>query len=166
MKKEKLNHSRWLTQGAVIAALYVVFTMAANTVGLANMAVQIRFSEALTILPVFTPAAIPGLFVGCLLSNLLTGALPYDVLFGSLATLAGALGTYGLRNHKRIAWIPPVIANTIVVPLLLSYVYEIPGSIGYFVLTVGAGELISCGILGTALMLLIKRRVKFLFYTD
>lgn len=148
----------------MIAALYVVFTLIANAAGLASMAIQIRFSEALTILPVFTPAAVPGLFVGCLISNLLTGAQPLDIIFGSLATLAGAVGTYALgKNHKRIAWIPPVLANIIVVPLLLYYVYGIPGSLGYFVLTVGIGELISCGVLGMGLMKVLERRGKLLF---
>ena len=155
-----MNHSHYLTQGAVIAALYVILTLIANAAGLANMVIQVRISEALTILPVFSPAAIPGLFVGCLISNLLTGALPLDILFGSLATLAGAIGTYRLREKRKTAWLPPVIANTIVVPLLLSYVYGIPGSIGYFALTVGIGEVISCGILGVVLMRALERYAK------
>ena len=77
--------------GGVIAALYVVLTVIANALGLASGAIQVRFSEALTILPVFTPAAIPGLTVGCVLANLITGCAPWDVVFGSLATLIGAL---------------------------------------------------------------------------
>ena len=89
-----------LVQAAMIAALYVVLTFAANALGLANYVVQIRFSEALTILPFFTPAAIPGLFVGCMLSNILTGCMPLDIVFGSLATLIGAFGTYALRKNK------------------------------------------------------------------
>jgi len=82
-----MKHSKLalLTQGALIAALYTALTYLANALGLANGAVQVRFSEALTILPVFTPAAVPGLFVGCLLANLLTGAAIWDILFGSLA---------------------------------------------------------------------------------
>ena len=91
----------YLVHAAVIAALYVVLTLLANALGLANYAIQVRFSEALTILPFFTPAAIPGLFVGCILSNLLTGCMPLDVVFGSLATLAGALGTYFLSSPLR-----------------------------------------------------------------
>ena len=73
MEKKTKNTTLYLTQGAMIAALYVVLTMIANAFGLASMAIQVRFSEALTILPYFTPAAIPGLFAGCLLSNLMTG---------------------------------------------------------------------------------------------
>lgn len=158
MIRKTNDASHLITQGAVIAALYVCLTMLANAAGLAGMAIQLRFSEALTILPVFTAAAIPGLFIGCLISNLLMGALPLDVVFGSLATLAGAVGTYGLRKHRNLAWLPPVLANTLVVPPLLAYVYQIPGSIWYFALTVGAGELISCGILGTALLKALEKR--------
>ena len=82
-----MKHKRLalLTQGALIAALYTALTYLINYFGLANGAIQVRISEALTILPVFTPAAIPGLFIGCLLSNLLTGAAIWDIVFGSLA---------------------------------------------------------------------------------
>ena len=90
----------FLTQAAVIAAIYVVLTIFISAFNLASGAIQVRISEALTILPFFTPAAIPGLAIGCLLSNLLTGAAVYDVVFGSLATLLGAVGTYLLRKHK------------------------------------------------------------------
>ena len=141
-----------ITVGAMTAALYVVLTLVANAFGLANYAIQIRFSEALTILPYFTPAAIPGLFVGCILSNLITGCMPLDVLFGSLATLLGALGTYSLRKCKWAAPVPPIIANTIIVPFVLAYVYHFEGSIPYFMVTVGIGEIISCGVLGMILL--------------
>ena len=157
MERKTKNSSLYLTQGAMIAALYVVLTLIANAFGLASMAIQVRFSEALTILPVFTPAAIPGLFTGCLLSNLITGAMPLDVIFGSLATLAGALGTYALRRYKWLAPLPPIVANVIVVPPLLAYVYQLPGSIGYFALTVGIGEIISCGLLGMILFFALNR---------
>ena len=94
----KTSKVLFTVQAAVIAALYVVLTVLANSIGLASSAIQIRFSEALTILPFFTPAAIPGLFVGCILSNLLTGCVLLDVIFGSLATLIGAVGTYLIRR--------------------------------------------------------------------
>lgn len=150
-----------LTQAAMIAALYVVLTLFANMLGLANYAVQVRFSEALTVLAYFTPAAIPGLWVGCVLSNLLTGCMPLDVVFGSLATLLGALGTYALRKYKWAAPLPPIVANTLIVPFILAYVYQFEGSIPYFMLTVGAGEVISCGILGMILLgILNKNRDK------
>ena len=115
----------YLVHGAVIAALYVVLTMLANALGLANYAIQVRFSEALTILPVFTPAAIPGLFLGCIISNTMTGCMLLDIIFGSLATLIGAFGTYLLRDkNKWLAPLPPIIANTIIVPFVLYYVNQ------------------------------------------
>ncbi|MDE5748927.1 MAG: QueT transporter family protein, partial [Acetatifactor sp.] len=106
----KNSKALFVAQAALIAALYVVLTLLANSLGLANYAIQLRFSEALTILPFFTPAAIPGLFLGCLISNLLTGAIVWDVVFGSIATLAGAIGTYMLRRCKWMAPVPPVVA--------------------------------------------------------
>ena len=87
---------------AIITALYVILTYLASAFGLASYAVQVRFSEALTILPLFTPAAIPGLFAGCILANILTGSAMWDVIFGSLATFLGALGTYFFKKHKTV----------------------------------------------------------------
>ncbi len=154
----------FIVHAAVIAALYVVLTLLTNALGLANYAIQIRFSEALTILPFFTPAAIPGLFVGCMLSNLLTGCMPLDVIFGSIATLLGALGTYYLRKFpKWLAPICPIITNTLIIPLVLSYVYEFKGSIPYFMVTVCVGELISCGVLGMILWNVLLQYRKQLF---
>ncbi|MBR1478744.1 MAG: QueT transporter family protein [Lachnospiraceae bacterium] len=154
----------FIAQGAVIAALYVVLTLAANAFGLANYAIQVRFSEALTILPAFMPAAIPGLFIGCIISNTLTGAMLPDIIFGSLATLIGAVGTRFLsRISKWLSPVPPIIANMVIVPPILYYVYQIPGSIPFFVLTVGLGEVISCGILGMILYHAIEKRKDRLF---
>lgn len=164
MKEQNKNtYVLSMVQAAMIAAIYVVLTFVANAFGLANYVVQVRFSEALTILPYFTPAAIPGLFVGCILSNILTGCLPLDVVFGSLATLIGACGTYALRKHKWLAPLPPIVANTIVVPFVLAYVYQFEGSIPYFMLTVGAGEVISCGILGMILLFALDKYAKRIF---
>ena len=137
--------------GGMIAALYVVLTMAAAALGLASGAIQVRLSEALTILPVFTAAAIPGLTVGCVLANLITGCAAWDVVFGSLATLLGAVGTRMLKNKPLLAWIPPVVSNAAIVPVVLMKVYGVPDAWWYLVLTVGAGEVIACGILGLLL---------------
>lgn len=168
----------YIAHAAIIAALYVVLTEAAAALGLASSAIQIRFSEALTILPVFTPAAIPGLFVGCILANLLTGCVPLDVLFGSIATLLGACGTYSLTHLKKtdntslsllkpwqkwLAPLPPIMANTLIVPFVLAYVYQIEGTIPYFMLTVGIGEVISCGILGLLLLQVLSHYRRHLF---
>ncbi len=154
--------TKYITQAAAIAALYVVLTMLANALGLASNAIQVRFSEALTILPFFTNAAVPGLFVGCLLSNILCGGVIWDIIFGSVATLLGALGTYAIRKKlpDLCAAIPPIIANTLIIPFVLVYAYGPEGGITdgipFLMLTVGAGEVISCGILGTALLKLLK----------
>lgn len=150
----------FVSQGAIIAALYVVLTMLANALGLANYPVQLRFSEALTVLPLFTGAAIPGLFVGCLISNILSGAVIWDVIFGSLATLIGAIGTYLLRRYKLLPLLPPIISNTLIVPFVLAYGYGIEGTIPFFMLTVGLGEAISCGVLGYLLMLVLRKNGK------
>lgn len=157
---KKIN---FLTQAAMIAALYVVLTLAINAFGLASGAIQVRVSEALTILPYFTPAAIPGLFIGCLLSNTITGCALFDIIFGSIATLLGAVGTYLLRRHKWLAPVPPIIANTIIVPFVLSYVYGTPGTIPYLMLTVGIGEVISCGVLGMVLLFALNKYRTTLF---
>ncbi|MCI8962249.1 MAG: QueT transporter family protein [Eubacterium sp.] len=160
MKNKKIMY---LSQAAMIAALYVVLTLLANALGLANYAIQVRFSEALTILPFFTPAAIPGLTIGCLLSNIFTGCAPLDVLFGTLATLIGALGTYALRRFEWLAPLPPILANTIIVPWVLRFAYDIPDAIPYLMATVGAGELISCGLIGMLLLRSLKQIRKNIF---
>ena len=146
-----------LTMGGAIAALYVVLTMLAQAFGLASGAIQVRLSEALTILPVFTAAAVPGLTVGCVLANLMTGCAAWDVVFGSVATLLGAICTRLLRNKPMIAWIPPVISNAVIVPIVLQQVYGVPDSFWYLMLTVGAGEVIACGILGLLLYKALKK---------
>ena len=146
-----------ITFGGVIAALYVVLTLVANAFGLASGAIQVRISEALTILPVFTAAAIPGLTVGCVLANIITGCLPWDIVFGSLATLIGAVGTRMLKKRPMLAWIPPVVSNAVIVPIILIRVYGVPDAWWYLVLTVGAGEVISCGVLGLLLYHSAKR---------
>lgn len=151
------RNTKFLVQAAIIAALYVVLTYLATMLGLSSGAIQVRFSEALTVLPAFTPAAIPGLLIGCFLSNILAGCVFWDVVFGSLATLLGALGTYALKRYVRLAPIPPILANTLIIPFVLRFAYGIPASIGYFALTVGIGELISCGIFGSALTVALKK---------
>lgn len=160
MKNQK--KIRNIAVSAVIAALYVVLTYLANLLGLASGVIQVRLSEILTVMPVFTPAAIPGLFIGCLIANILTGCALWDVVFGSLATLIGAVGTYLLRKYNSLAVIPPVLANAIIVPLVLIFVYSLEGSYWYFFLTVGVGEVISCGVFGTILLKSLKKYNNFL----
>ena len=135
-----------IVKAGIIAAIYVCLTYIGAP--FASGVVQVRLSEALCVLPVFTPYAIPGVFVGCIIANLLTGAVVWDIVFGSLATLIGALGTYFLRKNRLLALLPPIIANMIIVPFVLSYAYHIEGAIWWFMVTVGAGEVVSVGILG------------------
>ena len=141
----------YLTQGAMIAALYVLLTYAASLLGLASGVIQFRLSEMLCILACFTPAAIPGLYVGCLLANILTGAVVWDILFGPVATLVGALGTWLLRRNPYLAVLPPIAANVVIVPMVLKYAYMAEDAIPYLMLTVGVGEVVTCGVLGILL---------------
>ena len=150
--------SKKLTHTAAISALYIVLTLVANAFGLANGIIQVRLSEALTVLPAFSAAAVPGLFIGCLLSNIICGSLLPDIVFGSLATLLGALGTRYLSKSKYTAPIYPIIANTVIIPPILKYVYNFEGAVWYFALTVGIGEIISCGIFVILLYSALKIR--------
>ena len=148
----KKNQTLFLTQAAMIATIYVVLTGLAAGFDLANGAIQVRFSEALTVLPFFTPAAVPGLTIGCLLSNILFSGNIFDIIFGTLATLLGAVGTRMLRKSRWLCSIPPIISNALIIPPVLTFAYHIPGGIPFQMLTVGAGEVICCLIFGQILI--------------
>jgi len=158
MKSKKLV---FICQAAVIAALYVVLTYVFSAV--ASGVIQVRVSEALTILPAFTPAAIPGLVIGCLLSNTLTGCVLLDIIFGSVATLIGALGSYALRRHTWLVPIPPIVSNMIIVPFVLRFAYGATDAFPFMIATVGAGEIISCYLLGMILYGALKKMNHTLF---
>ena len=154
-----MNKTNYIVQGALIAALYVILTFSSNLFGLASGIIQIRLSEALTILPIFIPAAVPGLFVGCLIANILTGCALFDIILGALATLIGAYGTLLIGRHMShsrlgnyLASVPPILVNTIAIPPILAIVYNFEGSIVYFAVTIFIGELVSAGILGQLLL--------------
>lgn len=162
MQNKKLQLT---VQGALIAALYVTLTLAFAPFSFSE--IQVRISEALTILPVFSPAAVPGLFIGCLLANTLGGAALPDIIFGSIATLLGAIGTRALKEaHPFLAPVPPIIANTLIVPFVLRYAYGIPAPIPFMMLTVGIGEVISCGVLGLVLYYALRTRRNAIFNQD
>ena len=150
MKNQK---TLFVARAALIAALYVAFAVLLPS----NGVIQLRVAEALTVLPVFTPAAVPGLFIGCIIGNILSGCVIWDVVFGSLATLIGALRTYFLRSHRFLSLIPPIAANTVIVPFVLAYAYGAEGTIPFFMLTVGIGELLSCGVLGFLLRTVLEK---------
>ena len=152
------HRTRYLTHAALIAALYVALTMLVHLFGLDSGAIQLRLSEALTVLPFFSAAAVPGLTVGCLLANLTVGGAPWDVAFGTLATLLGALGTRALRHRSPyLAALPPIAANTVIIPWVIRLVYGDMTPIAWLFLTVGLGELISAGLCGTVLLLALRR---------
>ncbi|MDO4313799.1 MAG: QueT transporter family protein [Eubacteriales bacterium] len=160
----KNKNVTFLTQAAMIAAIYVVLTYIFAPFSFGE--VQVRLSEALTILPLFTPAAVPGLFIGCLIGNILGGAILPDIVFGSIATLIGAVLTYMLRNQKPILGpLPPIAANTVIVPYVLRFGYGVNLPIPFMMLTVGIGEVISCGVLGLVLYTALNRYRSTLFRT-
>ena len=155
-KNRQMAKLLYITQAGLIAALYTVLTLFIGAFGLANGAIQFRVSEALCVLPFFTSAAIPGLTVGCLISNLMTGCLWQDVLFGTLATLLGAIGASLLRRIPWLIPLPTVLSNTLIIPYVLAYAYHFEGGVAYFMLTVGIGEVLSAYLCGMALLFAIK----------
>lgn len=152
--------TRSITTGALIAALYVVLTMAFAPISFGPM--QVRIAEALTILPLFTPAAVPGLFIGCIIANFMGGAIALDVIFGSLATLIGAVGGYMLRSNRWLVPIPTIVSNTLIVPFVLKYGYGFTDTalplMAFYILI---GEIIGCFVLGELLAsALMNRKIK------
>ncbi len=154
----KHNRTLFLCQAALVAALYVVLTYVARLFGLDSGVIQLRVSEALCILPIFMPAAIPGLYIGCLTANLLMGAIWMDVLIGPIATLIGALGTYALRRYVWLAPLPPILANTLLIPPVLVVGYGATEALPFLMLTVGIGEILSVYVCGIILYFAIKKR--------
>lgn len=159
--KDKKRSARYLAQGAAIAAIYVVLTMVFAPISFG--AVQIRIAEALTILPLFTSAAIPGLFVGCVLANLLGGGIVWDVVFGSLATLIGAALGYVLRKNRWLVPIPAVISNTVIVPLVLKYGYGVDLPLVLLMVYIAAGEILGCYVLGELFGTILLRHRRQIF---
>ena len=154
--REKNNKTVYfVAYGAVIAAIYTVLTLVFAPISFGP--VQFRIAEALCILPFFTPAAVPGVFIGCLLSNLLAGAMTMDVIFGSLATLIGAVGSYALRRNRFLVLLPPIISNAMIVPWVLRYAYGSTDLIPVAMVTVGIGEILAVGVLGSILIRGLER---------
>lgn len=156
----------YIVQAALIAAIYVVLTLVFKPISFDF--IQVRIAEALTILPMFLPAAVPGLFLGCLIANFFGGAVLWDVIFGSLATLLGAFFSYKLKENRWLVPVPPIVANVIVVPLVLKYAYgisEVP--LLLMMVYIFVGEFVSCFILGELLAsVLIKNHFSFFKEND
>ena len=158
MNRKTQKRVRFVTLSATIAALYVVLTLISAVFGLSSGAIQIRISEALCVLTFFTPAAVPGLTIGCLIANLITGANLLDVTFGTLATLIGAVGGYYVRKNKWLITLPTVLANTIIIPLVIVYGFGVTDmSLPFIALTVCLGELISATLIGSGLLSVLKK---------
>ena len=158
--KENKNLT-YLVHGAVIAAIYVVLTL--NFMPISYGPIQFRISEALCVLPYFTPAAVPGLFAGCLLSNLFCGAAALDVIFGSLATLIGAVGSYLLRKNRYLVSVPPILSNMVIIPWVLRLGYGSDAMIWFSTITVGIGEFLAIGVLGQFLLTVLLKYRHVLF---
>ncbi|WP_066712677.1 QueT transporter family protein [Clostridium sp. Marseille-P299] len=161
MKKRNVTY---VVQAAMIAAIYVVLVFAFQPISFSQ--IQFRIAESLTILPFFTPAAIPGVTIGCLLGNLLGGADILDIVFGTLATLIGAFGSYALRKHKFLVPLPPIIANAVIIPWVLRFAYFETAPIPFMMATVGFGQVISCGVLGLALLFALDKYKHIIFHTS
>lgn len=165
----------FIVYAAVIAAIYVVLTLLSASFDLASGAIQVRFSEVLTILPFFTPAGIYGVTLGCFISNIVIGSHVFDIIFGTLATLiacilTGCIGVlYRKTQHhflKFLAPIPPILSNAIIIPFILVHAYGIPDAIPFLMLTVGIGQAIACGIFGLFLLFALLPVSSLLFYRD
>ena len=151
----------YITEASAIAALYTVITIAIGPLG--SAAIQCRIPEAMCVLAIFTPAAIPGMTLGCLISNIATGCLWQDVLFGTLATLIGVVGARLLRRIWWLTPLPTVISNTLIVPFVLAYAYHAEEGIPFLMLTVGIGEVISAYALGIALYFALRKNARYIF---
>lgn len=156
----------YISAAGMVAALYAVLTLLSSAFGLSSGVIQIRLSEMLCVLPFFLPAAVPGLALGCAAANIITGAMPLDVLFGSIATLIGAVATHllgkAMRNTQSpLIPLPNVLANTLIIPQILKFVYGFEGSVIYFTLTVGLGEIISSFCFGIPLFLILRKNKLF-----
>lgn len=153
---EKSKTSAFWVQAAVIGSLYAALTLLLSPISYGVM--QVRLSEALIVLAMFTPAAIPGLTIGCFFANFLGPNGIMDAIIGSMATLLGAVGTYKLRKSFYLAPLPTVIANALIIGAMLYYVYGVPFSLPACILWVGLGELISCYCAGLPLAKLLQKR--------
>lgn len=150
-KKYHLN-TRFLVQSSIIAAMYAVITILLAPISYGP--VQVRVAEALTVLPFFTGAAVPGLFIGCLISNMMGGYGLLDIVLGSLATLVAALITYKIKR-KWLAPLPSVVINGLVIGVMLSFLTNTPV---YFAIgAVALGQLIACYGLGYPLLRILEK---------
>ena len=148
--------TKFITRAAIIAALYATIAIVQPW---SSGQIQIRGSEALTVLAGLMPAAIPGIFVGCLITNIFVGAGMLDIVFGSAASLIAAALSWKLRKNKRLVPLPPVVVNAIIVGTIMHYTYG-EFSIWLNMAYVGIGQLVACYGLGLPLLYVVKKVVK------
>ena len=159
----KRKSTLFLTQAAVIAALYVALTYVSNALGLAYGAVQFRLSEILTLLPVFTPAAIPGLTIGCIIANITSPFGVVDVICGSVATLLAALCTRAMRNIRIkdmpvLSSLPPVLFNAVIIGLEIWALNGREAELFFIsALEIGGGQAVMCILAGLPFVRAVKR---------
>lgn len=153
-----MKNTKFLIQAAVIAAVYATLTIMLMPISYGVM--QIRVSEALTVLPYFTPAAIPGLFIGCIVSNMVGPYGLMDMVLGSSASLIAAVCSYYLRSKPLLVPLPPVIANGIIIGSMLYFAYGVPLPLLACILWVAVGELIACYVIGYPLLRILKKYKK------
>lgn len=151
MKKER-EKIRYLTQAGLVAAIYTALCLVFQPISFGFSGVEMRISEALSLLPVVMPAAVPGLFVGCLLANILGGATILDIVFGSLTTLAAAILTRKLRRKFCFAALPPVVLNAVVVGTLLRYAYGLQLPLLICMGSIALGQAAACYGLGAVVL--------------
>ncbi|MDO4438554.1 MAG: QueT transporter family protein [Eubacteriales bacterium] len=173
MKKNGKTSVYYLVFAAIIAAIYVVLTLVVAP--FAWGPIQFRISEMLCVLPLFTEAAIPGVTLGCLIANILIGSPLPDIVFGTLATFIGVVFTFILTRKYRengreteikariLAIIPPILSNSIIIPLVLKFAYGLPDAVLFMAVTVGIGEILAVGVLGNILITVLKRSVVAVF---
>ncbi len=149
-----MKNTKFLAQAAIIAAIYAVLTIALAPISYGE--IQVRVSEALTVLPFFTTAAIPGLFIGCLIANLFSPVGIFDIVFGSLASLISAYLSYKMPKSYLVP-LPPVLVNALIVGLILKYAYAIPLPLLSLILYVGIGQTIACYGIGYPLMIILRK---------
>ena len=153
---ERKSPALFISQGAIIAAIYVVLTVIFAPISFG--AVQVRVAELLTIMPLFTPAAIPGLFIGCLIANIIGGGIILDVIFGSIATLIGAVLGYLLRKNRWLVPIPAIVSNTVIVPFVLKYGYGVGMPRWILMIYIAIGEIAGCYVLGELFATVLLKR--------
>jgi uncharacterized membrane protein len=164
MSKSRFT-TKQLTTAGIIAAIYTAMSLLSSVFGIAYGPIQCRFSEALTVLPFFLPEAIPGLFIGCIVTNLMSTVGPLDLILGSLATLLAALWTARVRKYW-MAPLPPVLCNAVIIGAMIAW-YEVGfteafwGMFAFNALTVGIGQILACYGLGLLLLKVLSRTPAF-----